>query len=685
MPAWLINRFPVLLFSLALTELFIIAPSQLRDQLASQGPSPVILLVMLVTFNCLLALAHLSFLAARGQFQPITDSVAVSLPLIAACLSLVRVSPDAWIPSLVAAITGTLIIEIASRRLVPHAGLALVWLMGTVGALYLGALILTITFPVSFPRVIGSVCIVFFGLGALTVGIAGLLLIPLRARNIVLGIFMLCLVFDPIQHAARRIPPGEGTSEFFRERFSAWILSRADLNAYKDAKRPYPVIITSAAGGGITAAAHAYAVLETLQKLCPNFSQHVLASVGVSGGSLGDALFASTVSDAAQRTDVVACQRIDGQINLDPVLADHLAPVLAAFLFADVPNALLPASPVPTDRAIALEKSIEQSGTGTDSYFARPIEDSWQPTGATPAQIFVATQVQTGERYILTPLSAEYGEYHPGTDATVSMSTAIGISARFPWLTPTARIPFASDVLLADGGYFENSGADTATELAGVVRGLETPMPCGGDLPADCNVLYFPDKSGQRCQLRVDTYFDQDVEWGCDVHIHISYVAIADFTERWGTPFTTPDPPQSFWLDPLTTMLNTRTARGQLALGNAIGSFCLSDCVEGNELDSGMHTNLIATSALDLPLGWTLSRASLNKILETTIAVDRCAELRHQLDPTYEVPNFPSFKQEDPAAILDANACGLATVAGLFNLTDPAFRSYYGIQGVPYL
>lgn len=213
---------------------------------------------------------------------------------------------------------------------------------------------------------------------------------------------------------------------------------------------------------------------------------------------------------------------------------------------------------------------------------------------------------------------------------------------------------------------------------------MTKPSPCGGDLPADCNMLYFPDQLGRGCQLRMDILFDQDVEGGCDIHIHISYVAIADFQERWGTPFSAPEPPQSFWLDPLTTMLSTGTARGHLALLNAVGSFCLSKRLEGNELDSGLHTNLVATTALKLPLGWTLSRASLTKIAETTTAVDQCAELRHQLDPTYQVPDFPRLDLEDPAAILDANACGLATVAGLFNLTDPAFRSYYGIQGVPY-
>ena len=75
--------------------------------------------------------------------------------------------------------------------------------------------------------------------------------------------------------------------------FDAWYRSRKDRQFYEDRNQPYPVYIVAARGGGLYAAYHTAKFLARLQDQCPNFAQHTFAISGVSGGSLGGAVFAA--------------------------------------------------------------------------------------------------------------------------------------------------------------------------------------------------------------------------------------------------------------------------------------------------------------------------------------------------------------------------------------------------------
>jgi hypothetical protein len=76
-----------------------------------------------------------------------------------------------------------------------------------------------------------------------------------------------------------------------------------------------------------------------------------------------------------------------------------------------------------------------------------PISTSWNAAGAVPALFVNTTSVQTGARILISPI---YMEPSP-TDMHLSdamnldrgkqcvdmeLSTAVGLSARFPWITP---------------------------------------------------------------------------------------------------------------------------------------------------------------------------------------------------------------------------------------------------------
>src|SRR5947207_1547721 len=97
---------------------------------------------------------------------------------------------------------------------------------------------------------------------------------------------------------------------------------------------------------------------------CPNFSHHLFAISGVSGGSVGAAAFAAAMKDAEQRGGVKipdkGCADRRGEddpaINAVQVLDDDFwSPLQAMWLFPDLLQQFLPVQVGIFDRARALE------------------------------------------------------------------------------------------------------------------------------------------------------------------------------------------------------------------------------------------------------------------------------------------------------------------------------------------
>ena len=84
-----------------------------------------------------------------------------------------------------------------------------------------------------------------------------------------------------------QVPAREIARPSVEESFRTWIASRADLEAYRSAGKPYPLYIVAAEGGGLYAAYQTAKLLGRMQDLCRNFAQHVFVTSSVSGGSLG--------------------------------------------------------------------------------------------------------------------------------------------------------------------------------------------------------------------------------------------------------------------------------------------------------------------------------------------------------------------------------------------------------------
>jgi predicted acylesterase/phospholipase RssA len=312
--------------------------------------------------------------------------------------------------------------------------------------------------------------------------------------------------------------------------FKHWYASRKDLDYYSASNEPYPVFIVAAAGGGAYAAHYTATFLARLQDACPNFAQHVFAISGVSGGSIGASLFAGLAKLKATNQAYVGC-------NLDPrdryfekrtqkfFEQDFLSPVIAAALFPDFVQRFLPVTIGRFDRSRALDASIEAAwrdmaddaaredpaAADMPNPFESPFLDLWSPQRddeAVPALILNTTEVANGYRIVMSPIStgavagtqwSKIARLHPllppdadaATEADIKLSTAAGMSARFPWVLPAASVETGPDkkrMRLVDGGYVESSGVDIARQ---VLKALKVAVDRTKDTPEAMNAKFY--------------------------------------------------------------------------------------------------------------------------------------------------------------------------------------------------
>ncbi len=266
---------------------------------------------------------------------------------------------------------------------------------------------------------------------------------------------------------------------------TSWLATRSDLDAYDH----YPVFIVATEGGGLRAAYVTASVLAALSDICPSFPQHVYGISAVSGGSVGAATFSALAADLAKpgpgttENGFQPCL-IDGTAKdvyrkrlREVFRTDLLSPLLAALLFPDALQRLLPFPIERFDRARAIEAALEhgwakacQGNCRTDR-MAAPLQelfDDKATEAAVPHLMLGTTEVETGAAvtvstaYLFTPTNFEPGidnadllQFRDARDPPLALSTAAMVSARFPYLTPAAR---KGDNRYVDGGYFENSG-----------------------------------------------------------------------------------------------------------------------------------------------------------------------------------------------------------------------------------
>ncbi|MFD3400090.1 hypothetical protein ACFWUU_05425 [Kribbella sp. NPDC058693] len=289
--------------------------------------------------------------------------------------------------------------------------------------------------------------------------------------------------------------------------FDIWRAANCAVGAPNHEPAELPMVFIAAQGGGIRAAYWTAGVLDqlfpttTATTKCTSRASQVFALSGASGGSVG--IMSWLNAPSAHRPWYQHAPTGDQIKWYDKSLAvDHLSSLTSWMLYADVPRSMLGYGG--PDRAALLEESLEHSQPA----LADPFLEGYRPmTTATtnawrPLALLNGTAVESGCRALTAPVqltdldtgntpstfgcrsvpssgsdagrTASTGLYDltdlylcPSRD--LAMSTAATLSARFPYVTPSGRLSNCDNnqvrTFVVDGGYLDNSGAMTATDI----------------------------------------------------------------------------------------------------------------------------------------------------------------------------------------------------------------------------
>ncbi len=669
----IIARLPATL----LTALYWFATTRTGDQIAELfattatfRPRLLLVAIALASTACLLVLV-----SRRNFGWAVVDGVLLVLPPVLLLNAFLNLSDVLFlIVLLLAAAAGAAALR--ATRMAARVPL----LPGAVAAMAIAVWsalhVVILASPVDVPRQMGSLVIVFAfaGLSAVMVQIA------LRYGQMGLLVLAALLVLflrheetshiqqvDVLTEERTALAPDEWLElPYYRanvslqEAFHTWLASRNDLEDYISIGEPYPVFVVTAEGGGGLAAAHVDLFLTKMQQRCPNFAQHIFAIVGVSGGAVGSSLFRAGLPEITNIDGFAGCDReVDSGPTLVALGDDHLAPVVAALLFQDVPNKTLFGLFGDFDRAEALVRSLTD-GLAETSRDPNPLhwDHFWEDggnaprLGESPALIHVATNVVSGKRYVFAPFTFRWNgmngrfeesiidlnwtgpdEYGPRSSDIFLFDAAVA-SASFPWITPSRAIGgrLQEVVALVDGGYLDNGGAETAAEIVAelmtpncyfdgaVIVGIMAPRSFVGSGNVDGCALqpqYAPAIGGSELDAGTLAY------------------SVRAIVIRSEVPYGRGAQEQSFLFDPVRAILNARSRRAETARFGLLQLLCRPsledpfalptggglDCPPQVEFarDWGLLESVIGRAQLELPLGWNIPAGRLTA-MDTVVA-----------------------------------------------------------------
>jgi hypothetical protein len=364
------------------------------------------------------------------------------------------------------------------------------------------------TFWVQSTVEVGSATIVILAFGLLVPVGSVLVWLGIRGGVPIFTFFLLwAILISPLtdNHVVETIPADVDARPSVSTAFDQWF-ERLQAQHPPGPDGKYPVLLVATEGGGIRAAYWTAAVLTSLTDTVPSFSDHLFAISAVSGGALGSAVYDALLvrrGDYAVRLDEVdytpqGAEHYSLRLAAKEMLSeDALAPTLAAMMQPDFAQRFVPFAFLP-DRARALQGGWERAWRSTistqgapDDLFAGGFLAMLRGKERTLPSLFLnGTIVETGQRIIATNLRITDADNHQdlaktvdlfgAIGADVSVSTAVNNSARFTYVAPAGTLlraprgtggsPLKCDPgqrceHVVDGGYFENSGSATVSDL----------------------------------------------------------------------------------------------------------------------------------------------------------------------------------------------------------------------------
>lgn len=427
------------------------------------------------------------------------------------------------------------------------------------------------------------------------------------------GWMALCSLWND-NHRVRTLPREKFDRPALDDAIRTW---RDEIKAQYPERTNQPLFIVATEGGGIRAAYWTATVLGTLQDQDASFADHVFAISGVSGGSVGAAVFAALVADGVKADPIT--HRGLAQRGQEVLGVDFLAPAMAALLYPDFLQRFVPVAIPYFDRGSWLEKSWEKAWREmtakipheASNRLAEPFLDLWakKKVAYVPALFLNGTSVEVGNRLIASNLLVEGKEFLDANDAAgkllpqaeeaqrrapeidTPLSTAAHDSARFTYVSPAGRFdPDGSHVV--DGGYFENSGAATALDI---LREVEKVL--GSDSGILPRIIMISNDPLGTASLDRKSSVAKTTQREADEHKPGTF--LGDL------------------LAPLTALFSTREARGsyaqkaitdeQIAVTEAFQNSVSPPAAVGKP---GPFYFGLAPATVPLPLGWMLSHGA---------------------------------------------------------------------------
>lgn len=263
------------------------------------------------------------------------------------------------------------------------------------------------------------------------------------------------------------------------------------LESNKDSDTRTPMVIVLSEGGGIRASYWSAQFLARVQKEYPDFRDYLYCISGVSGGSFGATVFDGILNyydhlpQEAQGTDFEGKNAMQRKIT-DIIGKDFLSPTIACLFTRELIQLLVPFPIESFDRAKVFEGTWEyvwENSLNNDQAFHASFLSLWNKN-TLPALFINTTQVENGFPVVLSNIKLNnsqeknitrdklnfprdfYADILKEPYLDVPLSTASLLSARFPFVSPAGTLTGKNGTIsLVDGGYFDNTGANTAYQV----------------------------------------------------------------------------------------------------------------------------------------------------------------------------------------------------------------------------
>jgi len=273
-----------------------------------------------------------------------------------------------------------------------------------------------------------------------------------------------------------------------------------------------PLVLVTAAGGGIRAAYWSARVLSKLQDGQKDFANHVFAISAVSGGALGTSVFkALSTMETTECPDSETYTTCSSRFLAGDFIGANIAAVASGGVFSFVTSGFLSSMMVPRDQALEDGWMLQWSDiVPKGPRFDGPFDDLFKSAGL-PALLLNGTSAKSGNRVITSNLDVstlkppkpqqsaktkdstasdgseqskpgcivDRGIVNPAQYLRLPVTSAILTSARFPYITPPGllRLPPSSPKPdeartscrdweeIVDGGFIDNEGIVTMREV----------------------------------------------------------------------------------------------------------------------------------------------------------------------------------------------------------------------------